>query len=286
MNENKIAILTDSCSDVPENMLKRFCIYQIALSINYNDKSYRDRIDITPEQVYENLQNEIPHTSLPTMGEIHEIIEKIIEDGYTQIIIPVISSGLSGTYNAIKNVCSEFKDIKTAVIDTKNIALGSGFLSVYAAQLVEKHFSFEKIVKKIEDKIGDSHIYYSLQTLQYLVKGGRLGRVEGMLGSMLQIKPIISCDEDGIYYTVEKVRGRKQSINKLIEIVEDKLKDKKNYYLTICHGYAQEEADKIKERMKSCLDNATLFMEGQISPALGVHTGPGLIGIGFFDLDE
>lgn len=286
MNENKIAILTDSCSDVPENMLKRFCIYQIALSINYNDKSYRDRIDITPEQVYENLQNEIPHTSLPTMGEIHEIIEKIIEDGYTQIIIPVISSGLSGTYNAIKNVCSEFKDIKTAVIDTKNIALGSGFLSVYAAQLVEKHFSFEKIVKKIEDKIGDSHIYYSLQTLQYLVKGGRLGRVEGMLGSMLQIKPIISCDEDGIYYTVEKVRGRKQSINKLIEIVEDKLKDKKNYYLTICHGYAQEEADKIKEKMKSCLDNATLFMEGQISPALGVHTGPGLIGIGFFDLDD
>lgn len=286
MNENKIAILTDSCSDVPENMLKRFCIYQIALSINYKDKSYRDRIDITPEEVYENLQNEIPHTSLPTMGEIHEIIEKIIEDGYTQIIIPVISSGLSGTYNAIKNVCSEFKDIKTAVIDTKNIALGSGFLSVYAAQLVEKHLSFEKIVKKIEDKIGDSHIYYSLQTLQYLVKGGRLGRVEGMLGSMLQIKPIISCDEDGIYYTVEKVRGRKQSINKLIEIVEDKVKDKKNYYLTICHGYAQEEADKIKERMKSCLDNATLFMEGQISPALGVHTGPGLIGIGFFDLDD
>lgn len=286
MNENKIAILTDSCSDVPENMLKRFSIYQIALSINYKDKSYRDRIDITPEEVYENLQNEIPHTSLPTMGEIHEIIEKIIEDGFTQIIIPVISSGLSGTYNAIKNVCGEFKDIKTAVIDTKNIALGSGFLSVYAAQLVEKQLSFEKIVKKIEDKIGDSHIYYSLQTLQYLVKGGRLGRVEGMLGSMLQIKPIISCDEDGIYYTVEKVRGRKQSINKLIEIVEDKLKDKKNYYLTICHGYAQEEADKIKERMKSYLDNAALFMEGQISPALGVHTGPGLIGIGFFDLDE
>ncbi|MGB4438283.1 MAG: DegV family protein [Sedimentibacter sp.] len=263
---------------------KRFCIYQIALSINYKDKLYRDRIDITPEEVYENLQNEIPHTCLPSMGEIHEIIKKIIEDGYTQIIIPVISSGLSGTYNAIQNVCSEFKDIKTAVIDAKNIALGSGFLSVYVAQLVEKHLSFEKIVKKIEDKIGDSHIYYSLQTLQYLVNGGRLGRVEGMLGSMLQIKPIISCDENGIYYTVEKVRGRKQSINKLIEIVEDKLKDKKNYYLTICHGYAQEEADKIKERMKSYLDNATLFMEGQISPALGVHTGHGLIGIGFFNL--
>ena len=286
MNENKIAVLTDSCSDVPRNLLEKFHIYQMALSINYKDKSYRDRIDITPEEVYENLQNEIPHTSLPTIGEINEAIEKIIADGYTEIIIPVISSGLSGTYNAINVVCENFKNIKTAVIDTKNIALGSGFYSIYAAQLVEKHVSFEEIVKKIENKIENSHIYYSLQTLHYLVKGGRLGRVEGMLGSMLQIKPIISCDKDGIYYTVEKVRGRKQSINKLIDIVQDKIKDKKNYYLTICHGYAQEEADEIKERMKSYIDNATIFMEGQISPALGVHTGPGLIGIGYFDLTD
>lgn len=286
MNENKIAILTDSCSDVPQNLLDRFHIYQMALGINYKDRSYHDRVDITPEEVYENLQNEIPHTSLPSMGEIYEMIEKIIADGYTQIVIPVISSGLSGTYNAIKTACENFKNIKSAVIDTKNIALGSGFLSVYAAQLVEKHLSFEEIVKKVEEKIEDSHIYYCIQTLNYLVKGGRLGRVEGMVGSMLQIKPIIACDKDGIYYTVEKVRGRKQSINKLIEIVQDKIKDKKNYYLTICHGYAQEEADKVKERMQSSIDNATIFMEGQISPALGVHTGPGLIGIGYFDLGD
>ena len=286
MNENKIAIMTDSCSDVPRNLLERFHIYEMALSINYKDRSYRDRVDITPEEVYENLQIEIPHTSLPTIGEIHETIEKIIADGYDQIIIPVISSGLSGTFKAIEMVCEDFKNIKTKVIDTKNIVIGSGFLSIYAAQLVEKNFNFEEIVKKVESKIEDSNIYYSLQTLHYLIKGGRLGRVEGMIGSILQIKPIISCDKDGIYYTVEKVRGRKQSINKLIEIIQDEVKDKKNYYLAVCHGYAQEEADKIKERMQPYIDNATLFMEGQISPALGVHTGPGLVGVGFLNLDE
>ncbi|HQO72913.1 MAG TPA: DegV family protein [Sedimentibacter sp.] len=286
MNENKIAIMTDSCSDVPRNLLERFHIYEMALSINYKDRSYRDRVDITPEEVYENLQIEIPHTSLPTIGEIHETIEKIIADGYDQIIIPVISSGLSGTFKAIEMVCEDFKNIKTKVIDTKNIAIGSRFLSIYAAQLVEKNFNFEEIVKKVESKIEDSNIYYSLQTLHYLIKGGRLGRVEGMIGSILQIKPIISCDKDGIYYTVEKVRGRKQSINKLIEIIQDEVKDKKNYYLAVCHGYAQEEADKIKERMQPYIDNATLFMEGQISPALGVHTGPGLVGVGFLNLDE
>ncbi len=142
MNENKIAIMTDSCSDVPRNLLERFHIYEMALSINYKDRSYRDRVDITPEEVYENLQIEIPHTSLPTIGEIHETIEKIIADGYDQIIIPVISSGLSGTFKAIEMVCEDFKNIKTKVIDTKNIAIGSGFLSIYAAQLVEKNFNF------------------------------------------------------------------------------------------------------------------------------------------------
>ena len=286
MNKNKIAILTDSCSDVPRKLLQKFHIYEMALSINYKDKSYRDGIDITPEEVYENLKNEIPHTSLPTIGEMRETIEKIISDGYDQIIIPVISSGLSGTCKAIELVCKDFKNIKTRVIDTKNIALGSGFLSIYASQLVEKNLHFEEIVSRVESKIKDSNIYYSLQTLHYLVKGGRLGRVEGMIGSVLQIKPIITCDEDGIYYTVEKVRGRKQSINKLIEIVQEKIKDKKNYYLAICHGYAQEEADKIKEKMQPYIDNATIFMEGQISPALGVHTGPGLVGIGCFNLDD
>ena len=182
MNEVKIAILTDSCSDVPQHLLERFHIYQLSLSINYHDKSYRDRIDITPEEVYENLEKEIPHTSLPSMGEIFEIIERIIADGYNRIIIPVISSGLSGTCNSIQTVCEEFKDIKTSVIDTKNIAIGSGFLAIYAAQLVEQHMSFEKIVKKIEGKIKNSHIYYSLETLRYLVKGGRIGHVEGILG--------------------------------------------------------------------------------------------------------
>jgi DegV family protein with EDD domain len=286
MNENKIAVMTDSCSDVPKNLLERFNIYQLSLSINYKARSYRDRIDITPEEVYKNLENEIPHTSLPTMGEIHELIEKIIADGYDKIVIPVISSGLSGTYNAIKTVCNQYDYIKTAVIDTKNIAIGSGFLSIYAAQLIERNLSFEEIVNKVEDKLTSSHIYYSLQTLHYLIKGGRLGRVEGVLGSLLHIKPIISCDKDGIYYTVEKVRGRKHSINKLIEIMQDGLKDKKNYYLAVCHGYAQDEADKIREKIQSYVDKATLYMEGQISPALGVHTGPGLVGICFFDLND
>jgi DegV family protein with EDD domain len=106
-----------------------------------------------------------------------------------------------------------------------NIGLGSGFLTTFASQLLEKGLSFEEIVQKVESKIESSNSCFSLQTLHYLVKGRRLGRVGGMIGSVLQLKPIITCDADGVYYTVEKARGRKQSISKLIKIVQHKIED-------------------------------------------------------------
>jgi DegV family protein with EDD domain len=282
---SKIAILTDSCSDIPQHFLKEFNIYQIPLIINYEKGSYRDRIDISPEEVYENLKIEIPHTSLPSVGEVYDIIENIIADGYDHIIAPVISSGLSGAYNVVKTVCNEYKNLKSAVIDTKNIGIGSGFYSLYAAKLIEKNLNFDEIVKELGYKINSSHVFFSLKTLHYLIKGGRIGRVEGTLGSILKINPIISCDNTGVYHTVEKVRGRNQSINKLIEIVKGRINTRNKYYFAICHGYAQEEADHIREIMQPYINKSKLYIEGQISPALGVHTGPGLIGIGYFNLE-
>lgn len=282
----KIAILTDTCSDVPSELIEKYHIYQLPLGINYKEKSYRDRMDITPETVYENLNKEIPKTSLPTMGEIEEILQGIYQDGYTHVVIPVLSSGLSGTYQAVQLVCNDFSQLTTAVIDTKNIAIASGFFALYAAQLLEQGNSFSDIVRKLNSKIKNSHVFYSLQTLQYLIKGGRLGRVEGVLGSLLQIKPIISCDEQGVYYTVEKVRGRNQSIKRMVEIVESHLSHKTNYYFAICHGGAPQEAEALKQVLQKYTNQAIIFAQGQISPALGVHTGPGLVGIGYFDLDD
>jgi len=285
MNE-KIAILTDSGSDVPMSEIEKYSIYQLSLGINYKNKSYKDRVDISPEAVYENLSVEIPKTSLPSVGEIRECIQKIADDGYDAIIIPVISSGLSGTYQAVELVCKDFPNLKTVVIDTKNIGIASGFFSIYAAHLRENGLTFDQITEKLKAKIDKSFVYFSLQTLQYLIKGGRIGRVEGMFGSLLQIKPIISCDANGIYYTVEKVRGRKQSLKRIVELLEEQLKGKTNYYLSVCHGYAQEEADQISDILKPYIERAAFYTEGQISPALGVHTGPGLVGIGFFELDD
>jgi DegV family protein with EDD domain len=286
MKSNSIAVLADSCNDIPQELLEKYQIYTLPLMINYKDASYRDRVDITPEQVYERFQEEIPKTSLPLPETIVETFAKIKADGFDQVIVSAISSGLSGTYQTIKLLAEDIPDMRIAVIDTLNIAIASGFVALYAAEQIEAGLPFDEVVTKTQAAVKKSTILFGVGTLEYLMKGGRIGKVSGILGSALNIKPIISCNEDGIYYTVAKVRGRKQSIQKLIDMTREKLGQHKNYYLSICHGDDYEEMLLMKEQLKDLVAGAKIYAEGQISPVLGVHTGPGLLGVGIMVLED
>ena len=286
MKSNSIAVLADSCNDIPQELLDKYHIYILPLMINYKDASYRDRVDITPEQVYERFQEEIPKTSLPLPETIADTFAKIKADGFNQVIVSAISSGLSGTYQAIRLLADDIEDMQIVVIDTLNIAIASGFVALYAAEQIEAGLPFEEVVSKTQAAVKQSTILFGVGTLEYLMKGGRIGKVSGILGSALNIKPIISCNEDGIYDTVAKVRGRKQSIQKLIDMTREKLGQHKNYYLSICHGDAYEEMLVMKDQLKDLVAGAKIYAEGQISPVLGVHTGPGLLGIGIMVLED
>jgi len=286
MNNKHIAVLADSCNDIPQELMDRYHIYTLPLMINYKDASYRDRVDITPEEVYARFQEEIPKTSLPLPEEISAVFKKIKDDGFDQLIVSSISSGLSGTYQAMKIIADDVEDMEIVVIDTLNIAIASGFIALYAAEQIEKGLDFETIVQKAQAAVKNSTILFGVASLEYLIKGGRIGKVAGILGSALNIKPIISCNEDGIYDTVAKVRGRKQSIQKLVDMTREKLGDHKNYYLAVCHGDAYTEMLGMKEQLKDLIADAKIYTEGQISPVLGVHTGPGLLGIGIMILED
>jgi len=176
-------------------------------------------------------------------------------------------------------LAEDITDMQIVVIDTLNIAIASGFMALYAAEQIEAGLPFDEVVSKTQAAVKKSTILFGVGTLEYLMKGGRIGKVSGILGSALNIKPIISCNDDGIYDTVAKVRGRKQSIQKLIDMTREKLGQHKNYYLSICHGDAYEEMLVMKDQLKDLVAGAKIYAEGQISPVLGVHTGPGLLGI-------
>ena len=164
-------------------------------------------------------------------------------------------------------------------MDTKNIAIASGFSAIQAAEYIKEGMDFKTLIKTVSDNLSNSRVFFCVDTLEYLQKGGRIGLVSAILGSTLSLKPIISCNEDGIYYTAAKIIGRKRSLNKALDLAVEFIGNTKDYNIGVVHGDGKEDADGLLKTLKSKLPNYKICAEGQISPALGVHTGPGTIGI-------
>lgn len=274
----KIAIVTDSTSDLLEEMVKEYDIKILPLKVVYSEvEEYRDRVEITPEDIYKRFDKDIPTTSLPSPEDTMNLFKRLEDDGYTHVIVITISAGLSGTMNMIRNVAEDFKNMVFEIIDSKALTMGLGFPVLEGAKELKKSNDFNKTVQKIKDTIKNTEVYFVVKTLEYLKKGGRIGKVEGTVGELLNIKPIISIDENGVYYTFKKVRGRKKSIQDIYNLVKEKASDK-IVNIAVAHGNAHEEAYELLEKVKELKNiNDTIFT--QISPVMVVHTGPGLIGV-------
>lgn len=278
------AILVDSSCDVPAEYIQKFPIYEVPLRINYKDASYRDGIDILPEEVYTRLNEEIPKTSLPEYSDVEEIIEQIIKDGYNKIISISISSNLSGTFNLLRLISDEFNDKETKIhlFDTKNVSIGSGLYAISVANHLEEGKSYEETIKLLEAEYGNSKIFFCVETLEYLRKGGRIGRVASMLGGALGIKPVITCGEDGTYTIAGKERGFKRCINKAIDLAKEFASKGKSVEVALMYSSKTLDLENIKIKIEQLIPRCKVRFVENISPALGVHVGPGLIGIGVY----
>jgi DegV family protein with EDD domain len=280
MTAEKIAILVDSGSDVPKEYREKYHMYVAPLTIIYKDAEYRDGIDIQPEDVFARFSTEIPSTSLPCLAAIAELFKQIKADGYDKVIVVTISSGLSGTFEAIRSFGPAPEGLEACYVDTKNIGIGSGFSAILAGELIEQGMPFADMCREVEKAVRHTKLFFCVSTLEYLAKGGRIGLVSAVLGTLLDLKPVISCNENGVYYTVAKARGRKKSLCLALEKAVEAAADATEYNITVMHGAAKEEADALLAALKKRLPNYRIAIEGQITPALVVHTGPGLIGVG------
>ena len=281
-NKEKIAILTDSGCDIPENLIEKYHMKVLSLKIIYKDQVFSDGIDIDAAYVYEGFAKEIPKTSTPNIQEVNDAVAILKEEGYEKIIAICISSGLSGTCNTITTALREVTDMETFVFDTKNISFGAGVFAVWVGEKIEEGLSFKEITDVLPHKVMDSKIFYYMDTLDYLKAGGRIGNVTGVVGKILDLKPIISCNEKGIYYTVAMTRGKKNGIKKLLSLVEEN-RDQKELWFTLLNGNAAELAANMKSDLMELCKNGRLIVEKQINASLAIHTGPGLIGIGVFE---
>lgn len=278
MNSAKTAIMVDSGCDISQEFIEQYDIKVLRLKVLYGDRMYSDGLDIDPLEVYRRFPQEIPTTSTPNMYEVSELVNEIKSEGYEKIIGITISSGLSGTYNAVAMAFEE-EDIETFAFDTKNISIGAGLLAMWAAKKLSEGWTFEAVKHGLNDKINDSKVFFYMDTLDYLRKGGRISPAVAIVGKALNLKPIISCNEKGTYYTVSKIRGQHKGLEKLIDSLKDYIGDKKAY-LAIMNGDGTRYLDIIRARIKEMFPQCEVVVDKQITATMAIHTGPGLIGVG------
>lgn len=279
----KIALLVDSACDLSLETIRENNIKLLPLRISYSHGEYKDMLDISADEIYSNLEKEVPKTSLPSAENLEEILSSLENEGYTHVIAVTISSGLSGTFNSIRLALEDHPKLISHVFDTKILAMPEGIVAFEVAKLIEAGKSFEYIVDNLPNIRKSITGYFTVNTLDYLKKGGRIGKIAGTIGEMLNLKPIVTVDDDGIYYTVCKARGRKQSILRLTNILKESL-SQGPCKVWVLHGGALEEAKSFLESLKG-LDNIMSLDISQISPALGVHGGPGLLGLAIQKVD-
>ena len=281
-NAEKIALLTDSTADLSLALVGDKPIYVIPLKIVCADGEYSDGVDIFAPDVYDRLhRGELPRTSLPDGGSISDALDRIKADGYEKVLAVMLSSGLSGTYNMVRLQAETRRDLEIAVFDSKSGSLGMGIMVLQLWEDIQAGADWDWLVeKRLPSLIANTFPFFSVDTLEYLSKGGRIGKVAAFAGTLLSIKPIISFAEDGQLQSVAKVRGRRQVQDKILDLMEQRLRPGVRYNLGVANGGAPEEMKELAQRIRERFPNAEHIWEGAIDATLSVYIGDGVLGGG------
>ena len=257
-------------------------IYVVPLKIVCTDGEYSDGVDIFAPDVYDRLhRGELPRTSLPDGGSISDALDRIKADGYEKVLAVMLSSGLSGTYNMVRLQAETRRDLEIAVFDSKSGSLGMGIMVLQLWEDIQAGADWDWLVeKRLPSLIANTFPFFSVDTLEYLSKGGRIGKVAAFAGTLLSIKPIISFAEDGQLQSVAKVRGRRQVQDKILDLMEQRLRPGGRYNLGVANGGAPEEMKELAQRIRERFPNAEHIWEGAIDATLSVYIGDGVLGGG------
>ena len=277
---NPIAIVTDSGTDVPEALCHRWDIHVLPLLVQYEAMTCRDRVDITVQQVLDRLDLEIPKTSMPTLGDAVALLESLRDQGYKQALAVTISSGLSGTCQMLRLAAEDIEGMDVRVVDSRSIGIGAGALVIRAAELAAQGMGLDALEQSVEAMTRNIHVFFTMETLQYLQEGGRIGKMSAAVGNLLSVRPVITCNKEGVLQTVQKVRGNSAALEAAVSQTVKAVGNQKRFRLFVAHADAAKRARTAAEILKTRLPNAEEILLAEIGPALAVHSGPGLLGVG------
>lgn len=281
----KIAVITDSCADVPQELAEKYHLFILPMRIICADGEYQDGIDIHADEIYEKLKKELPKSSTPSGADVEDIFAKIKSQGYTKAVAILLSGGLSGTVNHVRLAAEELEGLEVEVYDSRQGSIGIGVIALQAAEYIEAGVGFGELKQKIERLIAGTKVFFSIDTLEYLQKGGRIGKAAALAGMLLDIKPVLSFDAEGEIYTAAKVRTHKQVEKRLLQLVEELREEGRPYNLVVADGGAPAERDSLEKKLVQALPDSHCLYRAKIGAALSIYLGSGLLGAGIQYLD-
>ena len=286
---SNIRIVTDSTADLTPELVERYGIGVVPLEVLVNGKAYKDKIDITNEEYYEILRSAetLPTTSQPSPAVFADVYRALAQEGAEHIISIQLSSELSGTYQSSVLAAGLVQDVVTVHnFDSRTATMGLGLIVLSAARMADEGRSLEEILAQVEYMIQNSDLYFLLDSLDNLHKGGRIGKASHVFGSLLNIKPVLNL-HDGVISAYEKVRGNKgnKALERLIAILADKIDPNKKLYCAVGYCDNREIADYMVEKLKAGV-NCDEFIYLQIGSVVATHIGMGAVGLAFYQMEE
>ena len=283
-----VAILTDSNCDLASEYFDKYPLFKLPLIINDGNRSYRDEIDITAADVHARQKETNFKTSLPRMDDIEHVLAQIKAAGYKQVIVLILSDALSSASNLLRLTAQGYDGLDIRVFNSKSGSIGVGAIALHAAMYAANGVPFEELLELVPQLIDGNKVFFAIHTMEYLQRGGRVGRATAIMGGLLDIKPILTFDHDGVISTAAKIRGRKAIQSNLVRLISEYAATRPGcpFDLVVCHSAAPEEAEALEQALREALPQLRQVLCGELSATLTVHLGPYMLGAGLQFLPE
>jgi len=279
----KISIVTDSDASLPDDLAQAHHIYQVPISIHFGDEVFESGINIDDESLFErvNRENVLPTTAAPTPGKFEQIFEQAFaNDGSEALVCLCVSGEISTTHNSAKLAAEDLPHRKIIVMDTRSLSFGQGFMALAASKAIDNGASLDEVIRSAESIGSRVHLFGALSTLKYLSMSGRVSHLAAGMAGMLDIKPILSI-QNGKLEMIEKVRTRKKSLERIIELAKKESAHSQIEQMAVVHVSALHEAQAFKTMLSTTLDFTGEIIMAALTPGLSVHTGSGMLAVGF-----
>lgn len=284
---SNIVVVTDSTSNLPPDLVSEQGIPVIPLKVHWGDETYVDGVTLHPEQFYRWLQerNDFPTTSQPSAGEFIEFFKSVADQSTSPVTILgiFISAELSGTLLSATQAEAMLPDLDIHLVDSRSVSLGLGFQVLAAQQAVREGASLDATLARVQRVRESTTLIFTVDTLEYLHRGGRIGGAARLLGSALNLKPLLTIEE-GRVEVLEKIRSRRKAIQRMITLAEESLGAEPPVAAGVIDVDAAETAEHVVSEVMTRLRPRRLY-RSWVTPVVGGHAGPGTVGLGFHTAD-